>query len=162
MRDFHLQVMGLGSPLRGDDGAGPCVVRLLAETGPPEGVHLTEAGTCGFSVGDLLAPCRRLVLVDAIQTGAAAGTIHELDLADLASFGTSHSGSSHGLDLAGSLALQERLRPEGFPESIRIYAVEALSMDSFCDQLSEPVQKACEELARRIALCFPGLSPNHS
>ena len=73
----RLLVAGVGNVLRGDDGFGPAVIEAL---GPlPEGVESCETGTGGVALlQELLAGCDGLVLVDAVDRGAAPGRLFEL------------------------------------------------------------------------------------
>lgn len=72
VRDRTLCVVGVGNPLRGDDGAGPLVIERL---GGHDGVRLIDAGTTPEDwYGPLLARAAGPVLfVDAADHGAAAG-----------------------------------------------------------------------------------------
>ena len=44
-----------------------------------DGVELVEGGTAGLLLLPLLADARRVIIVDAIDTGAPAGTLVRLD-----------------------------------------------------------------------------------
>lgn len=69
-----LRVVGVGNPLRGDDGAGPLVIERL---GGHDGVQLVDAGTTPENwYGPLLSPApARVLFVDAAEHGAAPGAI---------------------------------------------------------------------------------------
>jgi len=71
-------VAGVGNPLRGDDGFGPAVIEAL---GPlPEGAQTTETGIGGVALlQDLMLGWDGLVLLDAVERGAAAGTVFVLE-----------------------------------------------------------------------------------
>lgn len=71
-------VAGVGNPLRGDDGFGPAVIAAL---GPlPEGAQTTETGIGGVALlQDLMLGWDGLVLLDAVERGAAAGTVFVLE-----------------------------------------------------------------------------------
>jgi len=73
----RILVAGVGNVLRGDDGFGPAVIERLGEL--PPGVEAVETGIGGVALlQELLAGCGGLVLVDAVDRGAAAGTLFEL------------------------------------------------------------------------------------
>lgn len=96
-------VLGLGNVLLRDEGIGVEVVRRLAErwTDRPEAraVRFVDGGTLGLGLLDLVIGLERLIVVDAADLGARAGTIrlirdvaarggrrlsvHEIGLADL-------------------------------------------------------------------------------
>ena len=68
---------GVDNVLRGDDGFGPAVVARLGDV--PAGVETIETGIGGVALlQELLAGCDGFVLVDAVDRGAAPGTLFEL------------------------------------------------------------------------------------
>jgi len=72
----EILVLGVGNPLLGDEGLGPQVIHELqgAYRFPPE-VRLLDGGTAGLSLLSEVTAVQRLLVVDAVQTGAAPGTI---------------------------------------------------------------------------------------
>ena len=77
-------VLGLGNVLCGDDGAGvACVQRLRRELEVPAGVRVVDGGTLGLALLDLLTDSHRVILVDAVRTDEAPGTLVRLDGADV-------------------------------------------------------------------------------
>jgi hydrogenase maturation protease len=65
-----------GNVLRGDDGFGAVVARLLLERPPPDGVHVLDIGIGGIHlVQELLDPVDALVVVDAVDIGRPPGTV---------------------------------------------------------------------------------------
>ena len=100
-------VLGLGNPLMGDDGLGLAVLgRLRDEWDLPGSVELVDGGTWGMNLLPLIEDAPELVLVDAIRTGAPAGTVVELDRERLPRYLT-HKLSPHQVDLKEVLALAE-------------------------------------------------------
>lgn len=77
---MHVLVAAFGNELRGDDGFGIAVLRRLealraAAPGPAD-VRLLEVGTGGLWLAQqLLSPCDRLIIIDAVARGAAPGTL---------------------------------------------------------------------------------------
>jgi hydrogenase maturation protease len=73
-------VLGLGNVAQADDGLGIHAVRqLLDRYELPFGVEVVEGGTAGLLLVPALADADRAVIVDAIDLGAAPGTLHRLD-----------------------------------------------------------------------------------
>jgi hydrogenase maturation protease len=72
-------VAGVGNVLRRDDGFGPAVVSRLGAL--PEGVRVVETGIGGIALlQELLAtPLEGLIVVDAVDRGAAPGTVWLLE-----------------------------------------------------------------------------------
>ena len=74
VRAERVLVAGVGNVLRGDDGFGPKVTELLGHL--PEGVEVIETGIGGVALlQELMAGCNGLVLIDAVERGAAPGTV---------------------------------------------------------------------------------------
>lgn len=68
-----IRVIGIGNPLRGDDGIGPAVVDMLAREGLPDGVELIDGGEAGLGLVGLMEGAVRVVLIDAAEMGADPG-----------------------------------------------------------------------------------------
>ena len=103
----HTVVLGLGNPLMGDDGLGLAVLgRLCEEWDLPGTVELVDGGTWGMNLLPLIEDAPELVLVDAIRTGASAGTVVELERGRLPRY-LAHKLSPHQVDLKEVLALAE-------------------------------------------------------
>jgi hydrogenase maturation protease len=139
-------VVGIGSLIRGDDGVGIHVIRRLAQPGLPEHVHTLEAGTAGISLLDFVEGYDRLIIIDAIVTGAPAGTIYELRGSDIAR--TIHLSAGHEADLPTALALGEKLS-RTMPKEVIVLAIEAGSLDAFSENLSAEVEAAIPEVLGR-------------
>ena len=80
-------VLGIGNILLGDEGAGVKAAAELAVryTLPPE-VEMIDGGTMGLELLPYLAGRRLMVIVDAVNTGAAPGTVVRLELDDPSDF----------------------------------------------------------------------------
>ena len=68
-----LAIIGLGNPLREDDGVGPRVVEELNLRGLPEGVTAIDGGTGGLDLLRLLEGWSRVVVIDAADIGDDPG-----------------------------------------------------------------------------------------
>jgi hydrogenase maturation protease len=101
-------VIGLGHDDRADDAAGPMVARLVAPHLPGEWCTTEHHGDLTALV-DLCAGIDEVVIVDAIVSGAPAGTVHHVVLDDDPAPSFASAGSSHGLGLLDALALGRTL-----------------------------------------------------
>lgn len=77
---MRVLVAAFGNELRGDDGFGIAVLRRLEEAHTPSGpgadVRLLEVGTGGLWLAqELLSPCDRLIIIDAVSRGTPPGTV---------------------------------------------------------------------------------------
>src|SRR5919198_693630 len=71
-------IAGVGNLLRGDDGFGPAVVERLGAL--PAGVHAIETGIGGMALlQELMGGWDGLVVVDAVDRGAAPGSVFVLE-----------------------------------------------------------------------------------
>ncbi|MCP4537110.1 MAG: hydrogenase maturation protease [Chloroflexi bacterium] len=66
-------VLGLGNPLRGDDGVGPRIIEELTRRGLPEGVTAQDVGNAGLDLLNILEGWERTVIVDAAEMGREPG-----------------------------------------------------------------------------------------
>lgn len=100
-------VIGCGNLLGADDGVGLAALERLREqfSFPPE-VRLEDGGTWGLNLLPLIEESGRLLLVDAINDGAAPGTLLVLERDRLPKY-FSQKVSPHQIDLREVLALAE-------------------------------------------------------
>lgn len=69
-------VLGIGNLVMSDDGIGVRVVQLLTERYRfPAGVTILDGGTLGLDLLPRLEGVVRLLVVDAVETGRAPGTL---------------------------------------------------------------------------------------
>jgi hydrogenase maturation protease len=74
VRSERVLVAGVGNVLRGDDGFGPAVTKLLDNL--PEGAEVIETGIGGVALlQELMAGCSGLILIDAVERKAPPGTV---------------------------------------------------------------------------------------
>jgi len=115
-----VRIIGIGSPF-GDDSAGLEAAQRLRAV-PPLGATVVRADRPGAGLLDLLEGAEAAILIDAARSGAAPGTLHDLDLWGL---GTIASGlvSSHEIGIGEVLELARVLGRA--PKLGRILAIEA-------------------------------------
>jgi hydrogenase maturation protease len=139
-------VLGLGNPLMGDDGFGLAVLARLRDEWELEGVELVDGGTWGMQLLPLIEDADRLVLLDAIRTGAPPGTVMELERDQLPRY-LSHKLSPHQIDLREVLALAE-LRGRLTSSTVAIGAEpERVELST---TLSPTVERSLDEVIRVV------------
>ena len=95
-------VLALGNPIRSDDGVGMAALEYLGEDPRmPGAVELVEGGTKGLELVSYLSGVSRLLVLDAVDTSAVAGTIVRLQGTELGSL--PGNGNVHDLALADIL-----------------------------------------------------------
>jgi len=107
MARIPLLVLGVGDPLRRDDGLGPAAVALLSRRWEaPEGVRVLDGGTLGADLLPWVARADALIVVDAVYIDQPPGT-----LARIAEPGEVLYAEAErlGLQQAGDLAMPARL-----------------------------------------------------
>ncbi len=119
-------VVGLGHPARHDDALGLEIVERvhprLGESG--------EARSCvsdGTELLDLWEGRELVVVVDAVRSGAAPGTVHRLEVTDLPVPPVFRITSTHNLSIADVVALARSL--DRLPARLVIYGVEGERFD---------------------------------
>jgi hydrogenase maturation protease len=104
-----LLILGLGNPLRRDDGIGPRVVELLQQGGLPAGTDALDAGTAGFDLLQLLDGPQRVIIVDAADVGREAGQFTRFTPDQVELMGALEGSLPHRVGLAEILALARAL-----------------------------------------------------
>jgi hydrogenase maturation protease len=66
-------ILGLGNPLRRDDGVGPRVIAELKDRGLPEGVTALDGGTGGLDLLHIIEGWERVLIVDAADVTRGNG-----------------------------------------------------------------------------------------
>ena len=145
-------VLGIGQSLRGDDGAGLAAVKHWQSLFPARPLDPDlRAGSLelpGLALLDFLAGIDQALLVDAVRSGAASGTLHWLGEANLSGFCLG-SGSAHGWGVAETLALGRQLHPEKMPSQLTVLGIEAGELD-LGEGLSPEVASVMDEAALLI------------
>jgi hydrogenase maturation protease len=149
-------VIGVGNTDRGDDGAGPLVVRTLANQ-LPVGVKVAELDGEVTSVLGRLQGADVAILVDACRCGAPAGTVLRFDVAVDSLPREGFAVSTHGVDVANALELARALGD--LPAVCIVYGIEGQDFDPGAP-VSAPVATAVHDVARRILADFTNLRAN--
>lgn len=142
-------VLGLGNPIVSDDAVGWRVVAglrpLLAGRSD---VEVGEDCWGGLRLMERLEGYDRAVVIDAIVTGAAPGTIHQLSVDGLA---TQRSVSAHDMNLPTALELGRQAGlslPAG--ADILLVGIEAADILTFSEDLTPAVAEAVPQVVRLV------------
>ncbi|MGH7323906.1 MAG: hydrogenase maturation protease [Candidatus Rokuibacteriota bacterium] len=139
-------VAGFGNVLRGDDGFGVEVVRRLREHEPLPDVDLMEVGTAGIRLAqELLTPYDRLIIVDAMTRGGAAGTVYVMTVEAVESAGDVDlhlAVPSRALTVAKALG--------ALPREVFIVGCEPGEVDELTLELTPAVETAVETALEHV------------
>lgn len=143
-------VIGCGNLLRGDDAAGPVLIRMLWERGLGETVRLVDGGTAGMDVAFKMRGARRVILIDACTgTGEPAGTLFRVPGDVIAAIEPPTEIHSHAFRWDHALSFARWLLKDEYPQDVQVWLVEGASFDHGAE-LTDPVRAALEELCLRI------------
>ncbi|MGZ4335370.1 MAG: hydrogenase maturation protease [Gaiellaceae bacterium] len=134
-------VVGVGNAFRGDDAVGLEVVRRL------EGVHVVECEGEPVSLIDAWHGFDRVVLVDAMQSGAPPGTVRRIAVDEEPLPPELSRPSTHLLGVADAVELARVLGR--LPGEVVVYAIEGDRFDAGGD-LTPVVAAAAELVAAQI------------
>lgn len=145
----NVLVLGLGNTLLSDEGAGVHVIRHLQEQFPDlPGVEFLDGGTLSFTLSEPIENAAALIVVDAAELGAEAGTVRSYENRAMDDFvGGNRKRSVHEVSLLDLLAvayLTERL-----PERRALVGIQPALVD-WGDQPTQPVAAAIPAAGRRI------------
>ncbi len=154
---MRIVVVGLGNVLASDDAVGVRVIQGLATRGLPAGVQLVEANTPGLDLIPLLLDADRAILVDALCSGEAPGTISRLGGEELHR-APWHSLSGHGLGVLEALELGRLLYPARMPREVVLIGIEVERLDSYQEGLTPALQAAIPGAVEAVAAELRGYS----
>lgn len=148
-------LVGVGNRDRGDDGAGPAVCDAAGALGATgQGVEIWEVHADPSTLAIRWGPEDTVVVVDAVITGAATGTLHDLDPDHLV---PQHLGtlSTHGIGVDEAIRLSTVLGTR--PRRLHVVGIEAGHLDHGAP-LSPAVRSVITEVATRAldTLASPG------
>ena len=148
MTDRPIVVIGIGNPMRRDDGIGPAAIGRL-EQSPDLGreVELLTLDGEATRLIDAWRGRRRAIVIDAGRAGCEPGSIHRLEVGAGTLRGWSGGPSSHAAGLPEAVALGEAL--DALPDQLVILGVEPDDL-SMGEGLSSSVEAALPTLVDRI------------
>lgn len=141
-------VIGVGNEFRHDDAAGLEVVRGLRALASAAGIAVREEEGETLALLEEWEGAEAVVLVDAIRSGVAPGTIHRVDATSQPiPAGLRGSTSTHAVGVGEAIELARAL--ERLPRRVVVYGVEGRRFDAGRG-LSEEVQAIIAPLADAV------------
>jgi len=127
-------VVGLGQPFGGDDRVGLVIAERLRNKGV-RAISITDATL----LVDMLVGAEKAIVIDAVVGSGAPGSVIEMEGDELASHGACAPVSTHGLSIAGAVAIAKTL---GGAASVRFVGVLIRPPDRASTTLSPEVEAA--------------------
>ena len=145
-------VIGVGSPLMGDDGLGLVALEALRESWSFEPhLELLDGGTWGMNLLPFIESARRVLIIDAVHAGGEAGQLRQArERADIPRF-FAMKLSPHQIDLKEVLALAE-LRGN-LPEQTVVLGLEPAVVEmsaSLSPSVAERIPQLVEEVVDHL------------
>lgn len=139
-------VIGVGNEHRSDDRSGLDVARALRLRLVGK-ARVEECTSDGIALLDLWRGGDRVLVVDAVRSGAPPGTVHRLEVGEGFLSGFRSGTSTHGLSLAEAVGLAKGLG--SLPEHLVVYGIEVENLEVGVG-LSATVARGVEEATARI------------
>ena len=150
-------IVCVGNSLAGDDAAGAAVYDALALRPLPPGTRLRLLGLGGIALLDDLVeascPASLLIVVDAVQLGAAPGTVQVMEWDAIPEAGGA-AVSLHGIGIRETITIGRALYPEFMPPRIVLVGIEGQRFDILGAEMTPPVAAAIEEAVFQIMNLF--------
>jgi len=146
MQPSKIIVIGIGNPYRSDDAAGLIVARRLKE----RSIHCCEVHELvgeGTALMDLWEGAQRVVVIDAVQSGAAPGTIHRFHANLHPLPAPIFHDSTHAFGLIEAIELSRALKQ--LPSNLVIYGIEGQNFAAGTG-LSQTVLDGVNDLVRDL------------
>ncbi len=146
-----LGVIGIGNPIRSDDGIGIELINRLKARQIPEGVELLDVGTSGMNILHHLKNFNKVMIIDAIRTDGEPGNCMFFTPDEIDKDGSIKTRSTHDANLLEALELSEMLGER--PEEVIIMGIipEDLTIgEGLSSKLKEKLPKIEEELRKKI------------
>ncbi len=140
-------IIGVGNEYRRDDGAGIIVARRLRALLPTSATILEESGE-GAALIQAWQGADWVMLVDAVRSGAPAGSIHRLDAREAPLPTGFFHYSTHAFSLAEAVELARSL--DQLPPHLVVYGIEGESFAAGVG-LSPVVEQAVGVMAMRAS-----------
>lgn len=143
-------VLGVGNPFRRDDGIGPAVIARLQADKSVDGVDLLDGGTDGFALMDHMQGYEKVLIVDAVNMGAAPGEIRLFSPGEAALSITADALSTHGFGLAEVIALMDRLDVHINLQILGIQAKDVTFGEGLSPEIARKIDDVLELIKKRI------------
>lgn len=141
-----IRIIGLGNEFRGDDAVGLLAARRLQGV-IGDHAEVIEAAMAGVELLELMKGAQVSLLIDAVCSGQAPGTIHRLDASSGSIAPDLFPRSTHAVGVAEALELARELGV--IPPKVIVYGIEAADTE-MGRPLSPHVVRALNEVVQLV------------
>lgn len=138
-------IIGIGNEYRCDDAVGLIVARRLKER-LADSVKVLEHSGDGAGLMEAWRGAEAVIVIDAVMSGAATGTIHRFDANAHPIPKDAFRCSTHAFGVAGAIELARALG--NIPQRLMVYGIEGKNFAAGVG-LSAEVERAVDEAAGR-------------
>jgi hydrogenase maturation protease len=142
-------VIGCGNLVRGDDAAGPVLIRRMWDRGLPGGVRCVDGGTGGMDVAFQMRGVEDVILVDACRSGSEPGAVFEVPGRDVEHLPPLTGINMHSFRWDHAIAFGRWLLKDEYPENVTAYLIEGENFE-VGEGLSPAVDRAVDQLVDRL------------
>ena len=142
-------VIGCGNLLRGDDAAGPVLIRRMWDRGLPDGVQCADGGTDGMDIAFRMRGVEHVILVDACTSGSEPGAVFEVPGSEVENLPQLTGINVHAFRWDHAIAFGRWLLKDDYPENVTAYLIEGKNFE-VGEGLSPPVDRAVDQLVDRL------------
>lgn len=142
----RILILGVGNADRGDDAVGLIVARRVRNE-LRDVAEVREVRGEGTALLELWTGADVVIVIDAIQSGSAPGTVHRFDASRQPIPASSVRSSTHAFGVAEAVALARTLQQ--LPPRLVVYGIEGKSF-ALGVGLSPEVERSVEELVTRV------------
>ena len=133
-------ILGVGNPLRRDDGIGPKIISLLSEdetfTDLSSGYELADGGTDGLGLIEYFRTYKKVILIDAVEMGMKPGSVKIFTPPEASIQIDTDSLSTHGFGIPELIKLSIEL---GILPELTIVGIQPYNT-GYGEELSEMVK----------------------
>lgn len=143
-----VKIIGFGNKYRSDDGIGIRVIEELKRLDIFNDIEIIDGGTCGTDLLFLAKECKKIIIIDAIDTGISTDDVVCIKASDIKEFikKDCRSLSLHDLNLSDILKLIEALKID---TDISIIGVKPINID-FGEHLSPEIENKIPQMISMI------------
>ena len=145
-RKPNILVIGIGNAYRSDDAAGLIAARRVNEQASEHCSVIEHTGE-GAALMELWKDADAVIVIDAVRSGAAPGTVSRFDAALCPLPVSMFRDSTHAFSLAEAVELSRALKQ--LPRQLIVYGIEAQSFEAGTN-FSPAIEFAMQTVVERV------------